>query len=144
MKIKNKNADRAESQWLSEQRINIENYLVQQSVQHGGVASDSDWFVSPYVSIWRVESIKAPGATGWWAISGDLPTDYLSANDATSARAAMSAFARRWLEVSDFMLRGEEHPTIRIGNGNEQKELGDLLGRRARIIEKWAQDNELW
>jgi hypothetical protein len=88
--------------------------------------------------------MRTPGAIGWWAISGDLPTDYLSGHDATDARGALAAFAERWHAVSAYMLRGEEYPTVRIGGSSDRRELGDLLSRRAQVIEDWAKDDEMW
>jgi hypothetical protein len=133
-----------EAEWLAERRQRILGYLEEEGVQHGGVASDPEWFLAPYVSIWIVESKTRPGAIGWWAISGDLPTDYLSGGDAADARIAMSAFARRWREVSSYMLRGERHPTVSIGPPGREREFGDILNRRAGILEDWANDNEMW
>lgn len=133
-----------EAKWLSEQRDNVQRYLRNEGVQHRGVASEPEWFVAPYVSVWTIESMVAPGVVGWWAISGDLPTDYLGGGDATDARTALIAFADRWREVSSYMLRGEEHPTIRIGRSRDWRKLGDLLQRRAQIIEDWSNDDEMW
>jgi hypothetical protein len=133
-----------EAEWLAERRQRILGYLRDEGIQHGGVAADPDWFLAPYVSIWMVESMTRPGAIGWWAISGDLPTDYLSGGDAPDARIAMAAFARRWREVSSYMLRGERHPTVSIGPPGREREFGDLLNRRAGILEDWANDNEMW
>jgi hypothetical protein len=91
-----------------------------------------------------VASMQTPDAIGWWAICGDLPTDYLSGADATDARTALAAFARRWREVSAYMLRDEYHPTVKIGPPENRRELGDLLSRRAEIIQEWADDDEMW
>jgi Domain of unknown function (DUF4826) len=133
-----------EAEWLAKQRTIVQQYLQAEGVQHRGVASEPDWFIAPYVCVWTVESMKAPSAVGWWAISGDLPTDYLSGHDATDAREALAAFAERWREVSAYMLRGEQHPTVKIGQASNRGELGDLLSRRAKIIEDWAHDDEMW
>jgi len=133
-----------EAEWLTEQRATVERYLQGEGVQHRGVAHESDWFIAPYVSVWRVESMNTPGAIGWWAISGDVPTDYLSGHEATSARTALAAFAERWSEVSAYLLRGEDHPTVRIGRPTDRRELGDLLSRRARVIGDWSLDDEMW
>src|SRR6516162_8423168 len=118
---------RLEADWLANQRETVSKYLQDQGVRHRGVAPDPDWFLAPHVSIWTVESMKRPGSIGWWAISGDLPTDYLSGGDAADARVAMAAFARRWHEVSAYMLRGERHPTVTIGPHGQEREFGDLL-----------------
>jgi hypothetical protein len=133
-----------EAQWLTEQRENVQRYLQREEVRHQGVALQPDWFVAPYVSVWRVESKARPGAVGWWAVSGDLPTDYLSSHDATDARSALAAFAVRWREVSACMLRGQEHRDVRIGERGNRRELGELLGRRAQIFQEWADDDTMW
>jgi hypothetical protein len=133
-----------EAHWLAEQREILDHYLQAEGVQHRGVAPEPEWFIAPYVSVWTVESVKIPGVVGWWGISGDLPTDYLSGHDADDARTALAAFACRWLEVAAHMLRGEEHPTVRIGKFSDRRELGDLLRRRAEIFEDWTRDDEMW
>lgn len=133
-----------EARWLTEQRANVQRYLHNQGIKHRGVAAEPEWFVAPYVSVWIVNSLRTPETVGWWAISGDLPTDYMSGSDADDARAALAAFACRWREVSSYMLRGEEHPTIKIGTTDSRREFGDLLRRRAEIIKQWVDDHSMW
>jgi len=133
-----------EAGWLVEQRGNVERYLVDQGIHHPDVDVDAAWFVAPYVSVWTVRSVDKPSAVGLWAISGDLPTDYLSGSDATDPRSALNAFSRRWREVATLMVRGEDHPTIKIGNHQNGPELGALLMRRAQILDDWVQDATIW
>jgi hypothetical protein len=133
-----------ETEWLAKQRETVMRYLQDEGVRHGGVAPNPDWFIAPHVSIWAIESEKRPEAIGWWVISGDLPTDYLSGADAADARVAMAAFARRWHEASAYLLRGEQHPTVTYGPPGKEREFGDLLSRRAGILEDWSNDDEMW
>ena len=133
-----------EARWLGEQHASVQRYLDSEEVRHRGVSSDPVWFVAPCISLWTVESHKKAGVIGWWVISGDLPTDYLSGRDARDARSALTAFARRWREVSGYMLRGRAHPTIRLGHTTNQKELGDLLRRRAEILQSFVDDDAMW
>ncbi len=133
-----------EARWLAQQRGNVQRYLETQGVRHLGVNFDCAWFVAPYVSVWTVRSLATPGSVGWWAISGDLPTDYLSGGDATDARSALVAFARRWQEVAERMRRGEDHPDMSVGAPENRTELGDLLSRRAEVIQDWVRDDSLW
>ena len=133
-----------QARWIGEQRSNVLRYLEAEGVKHRGVASEPVWFIAPIVSVWTVESVNEPGAVGWWAISGDLPTDYLSGNDAVGARSALAAFAKRWREVSGYMLRGENHPTLKIGGPDNRRELGDLLLKRAQLIETWVNGDDIW
>jgi hypothetical protein len=135
---------RLEAEWLAKQRNIVEGYLRDEGIRHNGVASEPVWCLAPYGAIWEVESLYAPGTVGWWAISGDLPTDYLSGGDAVDGRTALGAFAKRWFEVSGYMLRGESHPTVKIGPPEMRRQLGDLLKRRASILEEWASDDKMW
>lgn len=135
---------KVEAKWLAKQRDNVRQYMQNEGIQQPEVASESDCFVVPYLSVWRVGPMKDGGVVRWWVISGDLPTDYLSDDDASDARAALAAFAARWLEVSAYMLRGQEHPTIKIGFPGNRQELGELLSARAEIIKELADEDSNW
>lgn len=135
---------RKESEWISKRRTDVLGYLRREGVRHGGLPLKPDWFVAPYISIWRVLSLKAPGRTGWWAICGDVPTDYISSGGLKDARGAMGAFAAHWKEVAGYMLRGEAHPESKTGDPNDWPMLGDLLKRRAKMLAKWSTDDEIW
>jgi hypothetical protein len=133
-----------EADWLRRERERVLGYLAGEGVRHGEVALRPDWFVLPYVAIWRVASAAMPHAVGWWVISGDVPTDYVSSRGLRGPRDAMRAIARSWQAVSGSMLRGEPHPDVSIGRSADWPELGDLLGRRARMRQDWADDDEIW
>lgn len=133
-----------EAQWLTERRAEITHYLQREGVEFGQVKEEPAWWVAPYVSIWAIESKNNPDSVGWWGISGDLPNDYVSANKAKDPREAMIAIASLWQEASQYMARGEKHPTFIIGNGDNDKELASLLASRSEILLDWANDPEVW
>jgi hypothetical protein len=130
--------------WIEAERKQAEDYLREQGVDHLGVGEFPAFHVHPYLALWAVQSKSSPGSIGWWAITGDLPTDYISSNEGRHPREALRAFARHWRKVSGCMLRGEPHPDYRIGTSDESSELGGLLGRRAEIIQRYADDDEIW
>ena len=133
-----------EEAWLAERRKEVAAYLARERLEHGRIALDASWCVAPYVSLWQIESLKSPRRTGWWAICGDHPTDYISANDLYEPREVLRAIGERWLEVSSFMQRGIPHPTITIGSRANAKELGELLRTRAELLIQWADDESVW
>jgi hypothetical protein len=133
-----------EEQWVAAQRKLVEEYLFREKVDHCGVGEWPAFHVHPHVALWAVQSKRTPGAIGWWAISGDLPTDYISSNDGRHPREALRAISQHWREVSDFMLRGEDHPDVRIGTPDQWPKLGDLLRRRAQILQEYADDDGMW
>jgi len=90
---------KVEGEWLSEQHANIERYLQEQRLRHGGVTRAPSWFVAPYLSVWIVLSATKPDIAGWWAISGDLPTDHMSGQEANDARAALVHARPLWRAI---------------------------------------------
>ncbi|WP_457422632.1 DUF4826 family protein [Roseateles sp. P5_E7] len=133
-----------DAQWCAERREEIAAYLQREGLTHGQIGADPAWHVAPYVSVWAIESLIAPGAVGWWAISGDLPNDYVSAEGAKNPREAVRSIALLWQETADYMSRGEAHPSLRIGSGQQDHELAPLLASRAKLLLDWASDTELW
>jgi len=133
-----------EAAWVREQREALLDYLVREQVNHKGVPERPEWLVAPYVAIWSVESRKRPGAVGWWAISGDVPTDYMSSSEVRDARMAMRVFGRRWMKASKQIAAGVEPEEIRIGTPESWPQLAPLLASRAKLLSDWANEDDMW
>lgn len=98
------------------------------------------WFAAPYISIWAIESLQAPGSVGWWSISGDLPTDYCSAQDCRHPRLAMKRFAEEWRSAI-----GQTRPDdATIGETGLPVALLPLLKERVDLLLKFSADDYLW
>ena len=130
--------------WCAEQRENAARYMSEQPVEFGALGEWPAWHVAPYVSVWAVESVKAPGKVGWWVISGDLPTDYTSGARTPDPRSAVAAFATLWESAAARMERGEQLDTFTVGNPENALELAPLLKSRAKILSEWARDDSCW
>jgi hypothetical protein len=135
---------KSENNWIASQRMVVQEYLKREGVDHLGVGKYPAFHVSPYVAVWAVQSKKAPGWVGWWAISGDLPTDYVSRGKIAHPREALRAFAHEWRELSERMRRGERNPDFKLSTPAQWPELGDLLRRRAQILRSYADNDEIW
>lgn len=127
-----------ENVWLAEQRRVVEDYLERAGVRHLGVSDEPDWLVSPYLALWAVRSAANPDDVGWWAISGDVPTDCMTAGDERDAGHVLLAFSRRWAEVARCLSRGEQHPDFEIGDAESALELAPLLATRAELLKRFA------
>jgi hypothetical protein len=132
-------ADADDEAWIATQRDVAEHYLESQRLQHGGVAPEPAWHISPYLAIWPVGSLAAPGAVGWWVITGDVPTDYCSFEDGSHPRAVASHFAQSWREAVR-----DPHEDGTLGVTGLPIELRDLLSSRAKILAEFVQDDEIW
>ncbi len=133
-----------ENLWIMNCRKRVQEYLTQEGVHHGRIGEYPAWHVSPYVSVWAIESLKSPGSVGWWVVCGDHPTDYVSAKDIKEPREVLRYIGKKWNEVSHYMLQGKAHPEITIGTPDLWPELGKLLEARSNILLQWAKDEELW
>ena len=137
-------APEGEAAWFREQRANVLEYLAAGGIERADIPQEPTWAEPPYVAIWPVRSLKNPEAVGWWAISGDVPTDYVSSSEVRDERSAMRAFGRRWNRAARKMAKGEEPADVRIGNPSEWRELAPLLASRAQLLSSWAEDDEVW
>jgi hypothetical protein len=130
--------------WLRKQRARAEEYLWGQDVDHAGVAEEPSFDVHPYLALFAVNSKRYPGRIGWWVIVGDIPADYISSAERKTPRDAIRGFAELWLEVSDYMLRGKEHPELRFGDPDHWPTLGEHLQSRAEMLRFIAKDDDYW
>lgn len=125
--------DPAAAMWVSGQRRVVEDYLKTQGCEHGGVSLEPRWYASPHVAVWAVRSRSNPDFVGWWAISGDLPTDYMTASpEIGSVPSILAAFAARWSTISEAMSKGEESG---IGRQSDAASLAPLLSARVQLLE---------
>jgi hypothetical protein len=129
-----------EEAWCSERRVEVVEYLGRQPLQFGELGEVPAWFNAPLVSIWAVESLKEPGWVGWWAISGDLPTDYCSAQDCRHPRLAMRRFAEQWGAA----IRRTRPEDETIDATGLPASLAPLLQARADLLFEFSADDELW
>lgn len=136
-----------EENWCDQQRANVVDYLRSQKVQHGRVGEWPAWHVAPHVSIWAVESLARPDWIGWWVISGDLPTDYISSADVQPPqhpRMAIQVIAERWLKQVEAWEAGREYEGIQIPGPHSHQELAPLLESRARLLIEWTEIDSFW
>jgi hypothetical protein len=133
-----------EEQWCAERRAEVTAYIKHERVDHGRVGEWPAWHVAPYVSIWAIESKQRPGWVGWWAICGDLPTDYVSAETIKQPRDAVRSIAEEWREQARLISTGESHPDIYIGRPEDRASLAPLLVARASKLLEWADDDSVW
>lgn len=133
-------ADPTEAAWASAQRKNVVEYLAAQRVEHAGVSLEPRWFLSPYVAIWAVRSKVAPDRIGWWAISGDLPTDYLTCTTEVDEADVLFSFSRAWKAQAARMAAGHQSSFYRIGPADQAKELAPMLLTRAELLDDFARE----
>ena len=79
-----------------------------------------------------------PDRVGWWAVSGDLPTDYMTAARQQSTGDVLIAFADQWQAAAERMKDGEHLDDYVVGVPSQAKELAPLLQTRANLLRKFG------
>lgn len=130
--------------WLARERNKVAAYLEAEGCHHGGVAKWPAFAVNGQLALWGIQSTKHTGRVGWWAISGDLPTDYMSSGDGNHPREALRHFAAEWWGVADYMRRGERHPLIEFGEPESWPAMAEELEQRAAALQEYAEDDAVW
>jgi hypothetical protein len=133
-----------QGRWCSERQAEVAAYLQREGVAHGRIGEWPAWHIAPYASIWAIESKSNPGWVGWWAVCGDLPTDYVSAESIKHPRDAIRAISVRWLSAAESMARGQSLADFSVGSPSDWPVLAPLLSSRATLLQEWADDPEVW
>ncbi|WP_265594968.1 DUF4826 family protein [Haloferula sp. BvORR071] len=130
---------------MRQQHEVVVNYLQAQGCEHGGVATwPAFHLLDPHLALWAVQSVTTAGKIGWWAISGDLPTDYMSSSSGYHPRDAMRHFSREWLDVAAHMREGREHPRTKIGRPELWPTMAPILEKRTELLQECADDEDMW
>jgi hypothetical protein len=123
--------------WAAEQRQVVEGYLRAQGCDHAGVSLEPRWHLSPYLAVWAVRSKANLDQVGWWAISGGVPTDYITASRGMRCAAdVLAAFGEQWSRAAEAMARGEY---AGIGRPEDAAELAPLLRSRAEMLRELSE-----
>ena len=131
-------------EWVAQQRAQVGDYLRAQGISDPNVGQWPAFEVAPVFAIWAVESKKAPGRIGWWAFSGDCPTDHVSEDGQCHPRAALRRLIDLWRSYVPSMKRGEQPAEVTIGDTSQLRELGELLEKRVELLSEWVADDGMW
>lgn len=133
-----------ERAWVAAERRKVMTYLESQKCFHAGVGEWPAFHIDPYVALWAVQSPTHSGRIGWWAISGDLPTDYMSSASGYHPRDALRHFSSEWLAASEAMEKGVPYEGVKIGKPELWPKMAPLLRKRAGILREYADDDGWW
>ncbi len=136
--------EKALKRWVAKERRRVKDYLVRQGIKNPNVGKWPAFEASPYFAIWAIESKKAPGQIGWWAFSGDCPTDYISAAGKCHPRNALKILLKEWKRHVSYLKKGRQPPNAIFGNSNNLSEVGEQLEKRVAILSGWIKDDSLW
>jgi hypothetical protein len=134
----------AEEAWCASERLRVIEYLRRAELAHGEIGEWPAWHLWPNVAIWAVESASSPGWVGWWAISGDLPTDFTTCGPVRHPREGLRDIAQRWQAAAEKWEHGVHVQDWRIGSTKNEEQIAPNLASRAALLLSWVADDSLW
>lgn len=127
-------AEQQQSEWIRVQYQKANQYLAGKGIIPDTVAVSESRYLVPYMAIWK---LNTRDKKSYWVITGDLPTDHLTVNAATSAREAVRAFSFQWqLKAQQLIDAGVRDKT--------QEDFANLLINRAHNLYDMFNQEELW
>jgi len=118
--------------------------LEEDDIRYGSIRNDPLSYDPDLACVWAIEEPDIPGMVGWWAISGDVPTTWLPANEVPDPRSFLRIVSERWRAAADAMETGDPPPELTLGPTKEWPRLVPMLRRRADTLEYWAGEDEAW
>lgn len=134
----------AEELWCTEQRQVVTDYLNREGLTSAHVGQWPAWHVAPSIAVWAIESQSRPGWVGWWALSGDLPTDYTTCLAERTPRQALRDIGQKWSDAAKLWASGKRCESFSLGSSEQECELAPMLAARATTLLDWASDDDLW
>lgn len=120
--------------WVREQFQTANKFLAENGVLFDTVITDESRYLMPYLAVWK---IRAMDGKLYWVISGDLPTDYTSIDNAKDAKEVLRHFAMHWQLKAENLINAE-------GADESQKAFGELLVNRAEGLFAMQSNPDFW
>lgn len=118
--------------WLREQYQGANKYLADKGYVVQSVNEAESRYLVPVIAIWKLNLMANQSV---WVICGDVPTDHVKADVASSARDAIKHFSLKWQLQADSLLQND---------GEEQTEFARVLIGRAEGLYQIYDDEKLW
>jgi len=122
--------------WVRDQFQKANAYLAEKGILTERVLTKESRYLIPQIAIWKFDVQGTTEKT--WAISGEVPTDHISANAAGTARDALRYFCYRWQLQADKILQEGDSATA------TEKEFAALLVRNAESYYPLTEDEKMW
>lgn len=92
------------AEWVREQFQKANKFLAENGVLFDSVTTEESRYLMPYLAVWK---IRAMDGKQYWVISGDLPTDYTSVDNAADAKDVLRHFAMHWQLKAENLINAE-------------------------------------
>lgn len=120
--------------WSKEAYQKATSFLAQKGIITETVSIENSSYLAPVVAIWKIKSNQGKW---FWVITGDLPSDMLANEAATTARDAVRAFSFKWqMDCENIRKQQDQDKT--------QLEFANMLQGRAEALYELFEQEKMW
>lgn len=127
-------SEQERAEWVNKQLQHANKHLAENGVIVSSVDDKSSRYLLPFFAVWKVRSSENKT---YWALSGDLPADFIAGDNAKTAREALRHFAMSW------QIKAEN--IMRAATGDQtQMQFAQILQNRAEKLHDFAEEDLVW
>lgn len=120
--------------WVREQWQHANMFLAENGVVPSTLNHNVSRYLVPVLALWK---ITGEDNKTYWVINGELPTDFMLADNAPDARDAMRHFSLKWqVQAANVMDNSE--------SSEAQRSRAGFLQNRAESLYRFYEDESLW
>ncbi|MEG3768116.1 DUF4826 family protein [Alteromonas sp. 14N.309.X.WAT.G.H12] len=127
-------SEQARGEWVRTQLQHASKHLAENGIVVNSVDHGKSRYLMPYFAIWYVKSLENKA---YWALSGDLPADFIAGDNAQNAQEALRHFALSW------QIKAENIERTNMADETQLKFAG-ILRNRAEKMHDFAEHDGLW
>lgn len=122
------------TEWVRGQFQKANKYLAENGILFDSVVTTDSRYIAPHLAIWK---IKATDGKKFWVVSGEVPTDMVKADVASSARGSLKHFSLHWQVRAEGIFHSGSVDTT-------QQEYAKVLVSSAEYLYGISEQQELW
>jgi len=140
----NKEADDPNATWVHDTfRAAVDEVMNIGMIPDGLVEARAVWALPGRFVIGQVRDAGNP-TSFYWAIAGEVPTDIIGAESATTAREAARYFSMKWQTFAAHLENPADRETLGMGGRKDWMEESAAMIARAEILYAVADDDGYW
>ncbi|QJR82409.1 DUF4826 family protein [Alteromonas pelagimontana] len=129
----NELTDEQRAAWVKQQYQKANKHLAEHEILFDTVDAPASRYLAPFVAIWK---IKSQDNKHYWVLTGNLPSDVTTIDNAQNARDAVRYFAMSW-QIKSANLAQASEDKIKM-------DFAALLQQRAEDLYDIFDNEKLW
>jgi len=140
--LSKEDAEKQFNEWSRNEYVKIQKFCASKGYQVNKLEQPKSQLLPPALGIWYVKTTEKN--VDLWVISGDFPTDLVSADVAKNAREVLRHFSMAWHIQAARLEDGVAEGKIELQDKETQEKFAAQLTARAESLYEMFNSDKLW